>query len=83
MSLETKYAMDAAIEAHFADECEHALVTGYILQLFGSSIDDLEDDGIRTLREVAEGQNFITSLGIADYVSQTIRHAITETADDD
>ncbi|SIN72722.1 hypothetical protein [Agromyces cerinus] len=79
MSLETKTALDAAIDAHFADETDGALVSGYILQLFGSSFDDLDQGQVSVLREVAEGQNFITSLGIADYISQTIRHTVTET----
>jgi hypothetical protein len=76
---DTKQLMDAAIEAHFAETCEGALVTGYVLQVFGNSVVDLEDESIRTLREVAEGQNFITTLGIADYVSQGVRRSISLT----
>jgi Xaa-Pro aminopeptidase len=61
---DTKQAMDAAID---------------VLQVFGNNVGDLEDESIRTLREVAEGQNFMTSLGIADYISQGVRRSIALT----
>lgn len=82
---DSKADMDAAIEAHFAEVCEGALVSGYVLQVFGNNVGDMEDESIRTLREVANGQNFITTLGIADYVSQGVRRsiAITEWDPDD
>lgn len=83
MSAESKQFMDAAIEAHFASESEGALVSGYVLQIFGSSIDDLEEHGTRTLREVAEGQNFITSMGIGAYMQTTLKGSLFEDIDDD
>jgi hypothetical protein len=69
MSDSTKAALDEAIAAHFADVQDGALVTGYVLQVQGKGFTDVDDDHkTRMLREIAEGQGIITSLGLVDWL---------------
>ena len=83
MSAETKASMDAAIAAHFEAECDGALLGGYLIQAFGSNVDDIQDAGIRTLREVPDTQNIVTSLGLADYARTTLKDALLSWGGDD
>lgn len=69
MSDRTKTALDEAIAAHFADENDRAIVTGYVLQVQGQGFTDASDgDQVRLARMVAEGQTFITTLGLTDWM---------------
>lgn len=35
MSMHTKRALEAAVAAHLADECDDAYLTGYVIQIVG------------------------------------------------
>ncbi len=83
MSEATKQAMDAAIAAHYADECDGALINGYLLQITGGSIDDYDEDRVQLLREVAHGQTFITTMGLVEYARTTVRDSLYGSEDDD
>ena len=68
MSDTTRNALDEAIAAHFADEQDGAIVTGYVLQIMGKGFTHHdEDDKTRMLRAVADQQGIITTLGLIDY----------------
>lgn len=87
MSAETKADLDAAIEAHFTAESDGALLGGYVLQMFGSNVDDIESAGVRMLREVPATQNIVTTLGLVDYARTTLADSLSgvwiEDEDDD
>jgi hypothetical protein len=83
MSAETKAEMEAAIERHFSSECDGAMLQGWMLQAFGSNVDDIEYAGIRTLREFPETQNVITTMGLAEYAKVTVADQIVEVWDGD
>lgn len=69
MSDSTKAALDEAIAAHFADEQDGALLTGYVLQVQGQGFTDSDDgDKTRMLRAIAEQQGVIVTLGIVDWL---------------
>lgn len=72
MTDDTKTALEEAIQAHFAAEYEGAMVTGYVIQMFGSTADDIEEASIRTLREVPETQNIVTTLGLVRFAARTV-----------
>lgn len=79
MSDETKAAMDEAIAAHFSDEWEGAIVTGYVLQLCGVTSDDIEaGDQTSYMREVHDGQPSHASLGLLNYSHSQLLHAMSE-----
>lgn len=77
MSTDTKAALDAAIQAHFADETLGGFSTGYVLQIKGKTSEDLEA-GQQTsyLRNVADQQDSDVSLGLMDYMHTKFRQAI-------
>ncbi|MBF4602820.1 hypothetical protein [Curtobacterium sp. VKM Ac-2884] len=68
MSAETKAALDQAVAAHFADEQDGAILTGYVLQAKGQGFTDGDNDRTRLLRAIAEGQDYITTLGLVDWM---------------
>jgi hypothetical protein len=72
MSDATKTAMDEAIAAHFADEMDGALVHCYLLQIGGESMDDMTNNQWSALRATAEGQSFITTIGLCAYVTRNL-----------
>lgn len=74
MSEQTKAALDNAIAAHFADEQDGAILTGYVLQAKGQGFTDVDDDQVRLLRAVAEQQDYITTLGLIDWVRVVAHH---------
>jgi hypothetical protein len=65
MSVETKAALDAAIDAHLADECDGAIVTGYVFHaaFMNPELDGLEAHGY--FAEFPEGQPAHVCLGLA------------------
>lgn len=77
MTAETKADMEAAIERHFTSESDGALLGGYILQAFGSNVGDIEEAGVRTLREVPDTQNIVTSIGLVHYAETTLSGQLT------
>jgi hypothetical protein len=68
VSAETKAALDEAISAHFADEQDGAILTGYVLQAKGQGFAVEDSDRTRMLRAIAEGQDYITTLGLVDWM---------------
>lgn len=68
MSDKTKAALDEAIAAHFADEQGGAILTGYVLQAKGQGFAAEDSDRTRMLRAIAEGQDYITTLGLVDWM---------------
>lgn len=84
MSDQTKAALDQAIAAHFGDSWEGAIVTGYVLQMCGLTMDDIEN-GQQTsyFREVAENQPSHVTLGLLDYSHTMFRYAINTYEDSD
>lgn len=68
MSAETKAALDQAVAAHFADEQDGSILTGYVLQAKGQGFTDEDSDRTRMLRAIAEGQDYITTLGLVDWM---------------
>lgn len=82
MSAETKATLDDAIAAHFADEHDGAMLTGYVLQAQGKGFTDDDDDAkTRYLRAVAEGQSFTVTLGLVEWVRLMV-HADAITPDE-
>jgi hypothetical protein len=65
LSTDTKTALDAAIHAHLADECEGAIVIGYVFHAayINPELDGLEAHGY--FAEFAEGQPTHVTLGLA------------------
>lgn len=78
MSAETKSALDDAIAAHFQDVMQGTIVTGYLLQISGESIEDLNANQWSALREVSDGQTFLTTLGLSSYVSNSLAAQMME-----
>lgn len=74
MSADTKAAMDDAIAAHFADECGGALVNAYVIQISGESMDDLDANQWSSLREAADGQAVVTTLGLLSFAKLSLEH---------
>jgi hypothetical protein len=68
MSAETKAALDEAITAHFTDEQGGAILTGYVLQAKGQGFTDEDNERTAMLREIPDGQDYITTLGLIDWV---------------
>lgn len=82
MSEQTKAALDAAIEAHIADECEGGIVTGYVLQTQYTGMEFLEERMTGYLRMVHETQNFTTTLGLIHYMRNTVESDMHNEASD-
>lgn len=68
MSAQTKASLDEAIAAHFADEQDGAILTGYVLQAKGQGFSAEDSDRTRMLRAIADGQDYITTLGLVDWM---------------
>lgn len=69
MSDATKALMDSAIAAHYADEMEDAIVSGYVIQIIGGNLEDYDAGQQSYFRCIAEGQPFLTTLGLAHYLN--------------
>lgn len=83
MSESTKRDMEDAIQAHFASECSDALLSGYVIQMHGSNVEDIEDAGVRTLREVPDTQNIVTTMGLIAYMNTTTNDLLWGASEDD
>lgn len=69
MSAETKVALDAAIAAHVADECEGGTITGYVIQAQYQDVEMMTDNLTGYIRVIADGQGFTTTLGLAHHLA--------------
>jgi hypothetical protein len=65
MSVETKTALDTALEAHIADECGGSIVTGYVLHAAHLNPDLDSRDATGYYAEFAEGMPFHVGLGLS------------------
>jgi hypothetical protein len=68
VSAETKAALDHAVAVHFADEQDGAILTGYVLQAKGQGFSAEDSNRTRMLRAIADGQDYITTLGLVDWM---------------
>jgi len=68
---ETRAALEKAIQDHFGELTEGAITTGYVLQIIGNTIEDLDQRRFRHVRMVMPGQNAITTIGIVDWLHAT------------
>lgn len=82
MSAQTKAALDAAIDAHIADESNGGIVTGYVLQTQYTDMAFLEERMTGYLRMVHETQDFTTTLGLIHYMRGTVENAMHNEASD-
>lgn len=79
---DTKQDLDNAIAAHFAASCDGAIVNGYVLQIAGESVEDMDRDQWTALRETADNQSFITTFGLLSYAKRSLEVAMTERSND-
>ena len=77
MSAETKAALDKALAAHVADECDEGMLTSYLCQVEFTSMALLDDESTGYVRMVAEGQTLTTTLGLAHYAMRTLDGNLT------
>jgi hypothetical protein len=78
MSAATKATLDEAIAAHFADEQDGALLTGYVLQAKGQGFTAEDDEQVRLMRSIADQQDYITTLGLIDWMRVVAHQAALE-----
>lgn len=78
MSAETKAALDTAIANHFADVMDGAMVAGYVMQIAGESLEDMDLNQWSTLREASDEQAFLTTLGLATYLARSLDRLMME-----
>jgi hypothetical protein len=79
---DTKQALDDAISDHFATVCGGAIVNGYVLQIAGESMEDMDLNQWAALRETADGQSFVMTLGLVAYATRSLEVSMSERADD-
>lgn len=78
MSAETKAALDAALQAHIADETNGSIVTGYVLLASNQDIEKLDQEVTGYWREVYTHQAMHTTVGLAVLLADQLREdAIT------
>lgn len=82
MSAETKAALDNAIAAHFADVMDGALVNGYLLQIAGESVEDVDNGEFSALRETSDTQSPMTTLGLVEYARAALRAEVVGDGDE-
>ena len=61
----TKAALDAALAAHIADECDGGIISGYVLQAAYFSTQTIEHGSTGYMREFAEDQPYHSGYGLA------------------
>ena len=83
MSAETKAALDAAIADHIAEECDGALLTGYVCQTEFTSMKLLDEDFSGFQRLIASGQTLTTTIGLMHYGQRMLDEYITDTLEED
>lgn len=75
--------MEAAIAAHFASECENAILSGFVLQCAGQSLERLEAQQTTMLWDTMDGQPVYVSLGLARALTLNIDGHHNQSEDDD
>lgn len=82
MSEQTKAALDAAIAARIADECdEPTIVTGYVLHAAHLSTENIDRGSTGYFAEYADQQPFHVCVGLAHQLTQKL--ALDYEDDDD
>lgn len=66
MSADTKRALDEALSAHVADECDGSIVTGYVLHASHLNTDLDSRDATGYYAEFAKGMPYHVGLGLSD-----------------
>jgi hypothetical protein len=74
MSDATKDSLDAALAAHIADECDGALVSGYVLQAAYFNGDTIQHGTTGYMREFADNQAFHVGYGLASQLLNYYRN---------
>jgi hypothetical protein len=81
MSIKTKEAMEAAIEAHLADEMDGAILTGYWLVMCGA---DMEKPGTTSYFHLGpDTQPFHVSLGLNSMTTKFLDKDYRDSMKDD
>lgn len=75
MSEQTKAALDEALAAHVADECE-GILTGYVIQTQYQDVEMMDNGDTGLLRIVAQHQSFINTLGLARYLNTRLDNMV-------
>ena len=83
MSEQTKADLDAALAAHVADECDGALISGYVLKAAYFNGTTIEHGTTGYIREFAEGQAFHVGYGLASQLVDYYRNPDWYEDDDD
>jgi hypothetical protein len=65
MSAATKAALDAAIEAHVADEMDGAMVSAYVLNTVSQRIESLDRNSSSYYAEFSDNQDHHVGIGLA------------------
>ena len=81
VSEQTKTALDAALAAHVADECDGGLVTGYVCQAQFATVEMMDDETTGYLRIIADGQNLTTTIGLVHYAQRRLDACIVDDED--
>lgn len=79
----TKAALDAALAAHIDDECEGALVSGYVIQAAYFNGATIEHGTHGYMREFADNQAFHVGMGLATMLTDYYRNPDWYDEDDD
>lgn len=74
MSEQTKAALDTALANHIADECEGALVSGYVIQAAYFNGNTIAHGTHGYMREFAEGQAYHVGYGLASQLHDYYRN---------
>lgn len=83
MSEQTKAALDAAIAAHIADECdEPTIVTGYVLHAAHLSTENIDRGSTGYFAEYGEQQAYHVCLGLAAQLHQKLKDEMDWDDDD-
>lgn len=80
MSDTTKAALDQAIAAHIADECDNSILTGYVLHASHTNLEQIDRGATGYFMEHGENQAYHVSLGLAH---QAVMALQTDFGDDD
>lgn len=83
MSYETKSALEAALEAHFADEMEDGVLTGYIWIGVGVTNDQISEGGSAYLWDTPDNQPPHASMGLVSYLDRRTNSFFSGLDDDE
>lgn len=83
MSEATKTALDDALAAHVADECDGSLVSGYVLQACYFNGGTVERGTTGYFREFSDDIPFHSSLGLANMLIDGLKDSQFDGDDDE